>query len=111
MTNHDNSLFNEGYDSDCNLPYFDAVADMGEDPDDYDEDIILATAPSPESTTTTTVTATAGVFVTQPALTEEGARKLVVHDLKVELTKQGCRTSGKKAELLARLLEALRNNI
>ena len=59
MTNHDDSLFNEGYDSDCNLPYFDAVADMGEDPDNYDEDIILATAPPPESTTMTTATATA----------------------------------------------------
>ncbi len=28
MMNHDKSLFNEGYDSDCNLPYFDKAFDV-----------------------------------------------------------------------------------
>ncbi len=41
MTNNDDYLYEEYYNSDCSLLYFYMVVDVGDDPDDYDKNFIL----------------------------------------------------------------------
>ncbi len=51
MTNQDLASYENGYDSNGQLPYFDVIADGGDDPDTYSENPILITAPPKELTT------------------------------------------------------------
>jgi len=45
MTNHNGESFENGYDSDGELPFFNPVADMGEDPSSYNEKAVEINTP------------------------------------------------------------------
>ncbi len=93
MKNQDKSLFNEGYDSDNNLPYYDKVADMGDDPDQYYWDPIQFPHPLPPSNNTTNLVE--ANIVSKPQMTDAKAKALNVSQLKEEVKKRGCLVSGK----------------
>ncbi len=109
MKNHNELLFDKGYDSDNNLPYFDNVSDMGDNPDQYYEDPIQFSHPLPPSNDTANLVN--AKIVSTPQMTAKEAKALNISQLNEELKKRGCPVSGKKVELQHRLLEALKNNI
>ena len=78
--NQDDKLFDEGYDSDVDLLYYDEKA-LNEDPEEFFEasieDIMPIPVPAPMTETETN------------ALTEDEAKKMKVADLKEALKKQG----------------------
>ncbi len=105
MTNHDKALYAKGYDSDGELPYFDPIAEAGEDPESYKEPTIsidhppkeLQKAPTPEPMV--------------DKMTTTAANQLKVNKLKHELKKRGCKATWNKTELLKRLIDAINNKI
>ncbi len=113
MVNHDEALYEEGYDSDGQMPYFDKQADAGEDPDLYGKPSINLKPLLPEPSSVEAMEHTNVKQKAPPLLMFEDVRmsKLSVNELKTELKKRGCKLSGKKTELQARLLDALKNNI
>ncbi len=110
ILNHDEALYNEGYDSDGEMPYFDEEADAGEDPDLYIEPSINLKPPL-EAAPTLVPVMMSGAPPTQKLMPKDVKNKLSVNELKVELMKRGCKIGGKKGDLQACLLEALKNNI
>mmetsp|Transcript_14413 Transcript_14413/g.30257 ORF Transcript_14413/g.30257 Transcript_14413/m.30257 type:complete len:556 (-) Transcript_14413:739-2406(-) len=106
MTNHNGESFENGYDSDGELPFFNPVADMGEDPSSYNEKAVEINAPLKDPPN-----------IPQPShppssvLTEEQVEGLKVSELKDELKIRGCKISGSKAELKTRLTEAIKNKM
>jgi hypothetical protein len=98
FANQDSTLNDEGYDSEGNLPYF--ADEEQDDIEGYEESPIDgsdAAAPAPPP---------------PPApVTVESMMRLGVNELKAELKKRGRSTGGKKAEMRARLKEAIMNNV
>ncbi len=93
MTNHDLASYENGYDSDGQLPYFDAIANGGDDPDTYNENPILITAPLKESTTLPGANASK-----EPTLSVDDVQRLKVNQIKQELNKRGFKVTAKKKE-------------
>lgn len=106
MKNHKELLFNKGYDSDNYLPFFDKVADMGDNLDQYYEVPIQFSHLLPPSNNT--VNLVKANILSTSQMTDTKAKALNVCQLKQELKKQGCPVSGKNVELQFCLLEALK---
>ena len=104
FTNHDTSLYELGYDSEGNLPYYDPVA-LEEDADEYEEPSIgLPTLPLPPGWQNNTNTA--------PGLTlADVSGKMSVKEIKAALKQRGQTLSGNKSDLLSRLKDALITNL
>jgi hypothetical protein len=101
FVNQDSTLNDEGYDSEGNLPFF--ADEEQDDIEGYEEPPIAggsdAAAPAPPP---------------PPAaqeVTVESMMRLGVNELKAELKKRGRPTGGKKADMQARLKEAIINNV
>ncbi len=91
MTNQDPASYENGYDSDGQLPCFDVIADGGDDPDTYNENPILITALLKESTTLPDVKASK-----EPTLSVEDAQRLKVNQIKHVFKKRGLKVTAKK---------------
>ena len=93
--NQQENLNDDGYDSEGNLSHF--VNTDGDDLEDYDGVAIDDTA--------------ASVPVPVATLTVESVGRLGVKELKDELRKRGRSITGKKGELVARLVEVVAANV
>ncbi len=89
MSNHNNTSYNDGYDSNGLLPCYDDIADMGKDPDSYKGDANLLIFP-PKDPPTAIATEKCST------LTIHTIRKYNVHQIKYELKKRGLKLSEKR---------------
>ena len=98
-------LYSEGYDSDGQRAPWEGVI-----VEDYEEEELIAV----EEDIQNDDTATSDPPVTSPnptVLTEEMVDRMKVTELKDHLKRRGASIKGKKAELIKRLKEAIRNNV
>ena len=110
---HNELNYDQGYDSDEEMMYYDEIA-LADDPGDINEDVIDPGTASATTTSATTTLATTTSEMTKFAavpLPEERAGKLKVPDLKYNLKKRGKGTGGNKNILFDRLIECIRDKI
>ena len=102
FTNQDESLLEQGYDSEGNLPYFDPTS-LEEDPDTFVEQSI-GNGPPPAAPAAATAAPPRTISI-------EDVDKMKGKEVKAELRKRGQGVSGNVGPLKERLKEAIRNNI
>jgi hypothetical protein len=107
--NQNSVLIDEGYDSEGGLPFF--ADEEVDDANEYFEEPLLDSAEGPTSAATSTVLAPADAGAAAVGLTVETMMSLNVAKLKEELRKRGRPIVGKKADLQARLREAILQNV
>ena len=99
--------FEQGYDSDGELPSFNMELIKGTQ--DFDEDaVILTTTATTEQSTKDPSSQSSTTYVHVP-ISDEEIKKFKNKELRDELKKRDCLTNGKKAELIERLKNALAN--
>lgn len=108
--NQDYESYENGYDSDGELVYFDEYAEMGENPDNFIEDALVegaAEAPEPAPAAPATIT-TPSDHPPAVALKREHIMSMLAKELKDELVKRGKSKSAKnKAILQQRLINSM----
>ncbi len=101
FTNQDDYMIDEGYDSEGDLLYYPPDLLSKEIDEDYYESPINVLPQTP----------TPAPPATKSSLTEDDIQNMAVKELKMELQKQGRPVSGKKVDLIARLLTAVSNSV
>ncbi len=94
-------MINEGYNSEGDLLYYPPDLRSKEIDEDYYEAPINVLPQSPTPATPATIS----------SLTEDDIQNMAVKELKMELQKRGRPVSGKKVDLIARLLTAVSNSV
>jgi hypothetical protein len=106
--NQNSALNDEGYDSEGGLPYF-ADEEEVDNATQYFEEPLVNSVEGPTSAAATSTVAPAGAAAV--GLTVEMMMSLKAMELKEELRKRGRPILGKKADLQARLREAILQNV
>ncbi len=93
MTYHNEECYDNGYNSDGKLPYFDVIADLGEDPEKYNKNLIKITAPLEDLSTLIAKETTAANQDRLDSLTVEAAKRLKAGEIQEELKRRVCKSS------------------